>query len=125
MISMRGRQLAAGALGLAIAITATAPAVADPSYPPTTPKTVTFRLSSVAHHSKLKIDVDPDLKGSRYYTFRVYKWQSNRWVSKGSYRTQGKKETRTLNFGKGTYRAVCSGKYGYEGATSAHVTLKR
>ena len=42
---------------------------------------------------------------------------------KKTYRTQGTRETRTIDLPAGTYRVNVRAKYGYRGATSAEVRL--
>ena len=41
------------------------------------------------------------------------------------YKTQGKNETRTVNVPKGTYRVKCYGKFGFDGARSGVVNIKK
>jgi hypothetical protein len=75
--------------------------------------------------SVLHVDVNPN-KGRGFWRFRVEgKKADGTWAAKGTYRTVGSKEQRTLNFKKGVYRVVVLPKYGYLGATSGEVTLKR
>jgi hypothetical protein len=69
--------------------------------------------------------VNPN-KGGGYWTFQVHKRNPDgTWKPGKTYKTKGKKETRTLNLKKGTYRVVVNPKYGHTGATSAPVTLRR
>ncbi len=75
--------------------------------------------------SVLHVDVNPN-KGRGFWRFRVERKKADgTWAAKGTYRTVGSKEQRTLNFKKGVYRVVVLPKYGYLGATSGEVTLKR
>ena len=101
------------------AATATGP-VAITGWEPTARVTV----SPNASLSKLVVNVDPD-KGSGYWTFRVQaKRADGTWRTlKKVYRTQGKKETRTIDLPASTYRVKVKAKYGYRGATSAEVRL--
>ncbi len=129
MYPTRRRTIAAAVLGLTVAFTATTPALAEPTYPPADPP-LTCKLTAVSSKSKLKINVNPNLKGSRFYSFRIVKKKSLKGggvalLGMGTYRTAGKSETRTLNFGKGTYLAQCLAKYGHAGANSGSVTLKK
>ena len=63
--------------------------------------------------SKLYLNVNPN-KGSGYWNVKIQKKTANGWKTlKGTYRTQGKAEARTINLPKGTYRAVVQPKYGY------------
>lgn len=79
-----------------------------------------------AAQSRLLVDVDPD-KGSGYWTFRVQaKRADGTWRTlKQTYRTQGARETRTIDLGAGTYRVVVKAKYGYLGTTSGEAILVR
>ena len=65
-------------------------------------------MSAVSKQGKLKVDVDPNLKGKGYWKFKVqYVKKNGTWGQyKKTYKTTGKKETRTINFRKGTYRVV-------------------
>lgn len=147
MLNTHRRRIVAGA-GIALAAVVAVPALAlqaapaskapvvaaaaatknqKPSYPPKPPKAVSCKLSAVSGASKLAIDVDPNLPGSSNYTFRIDKQDtSGSWVSKAVFRTQGSKETRTIDFPKGKYRAECYGtEYGYANAFSGSAQLKK
>jgi hypothetical protein len=95
--------------------------VAAPSPPPVASVTVVNR------RGKLFINVNPN-RGTGYWRFQVQylKKDGSTWGTyKRVYRTRGSKETRTLNFRKGTYRVVVKAKYGYGASTSAPVRLKK
>jgi hypothetical protein len=81
---------------------------------------------AVSKASTLFVDVNPD-KGSGFWKFKVqHLTKSGAWGTyKKTYRTKGAKETRTINFRKGTYRVLVLSKYGLQGATSAEVTLRK
>jgi hypothetical protein len=81
-------------------------------------------LTTNAARSKLIVNVDPD-KGSGYWTFRVQAQRPDgNWRTlKRTYRTQGRREARTIDLPAGTYRIMVKPKYGYLGSTSAEVTL--
>ena len=83
-------------------------------------------VKPVSSDGKLSVNVDPN-KGSGYCTFKVqYKDRYGHWRTyRSTYKTYRSGETRTLNFGKGTYRVVVNGKYGYQGATSNEVHLRK
>jgi hypothetical protein len=75
--------------------------------------------------SKLYVDVNPN-KGKGYWRFQVQRQQADgSWAALKTYKTKGKKETRTINLGRGTYRVVVLPKYGYLGATSGSVYLRK
>lgn len=96
--------------------------VAITGWEPTAQATVTTN----AGRSKLLVNVDPD-KASGYWTFRVQARRTDgSWRTlKQTYRTQGSRETRTINLPAGTYRVRVQPKYGYRSSTSAEVTLAR
>jgi hypothetical protein len=92
--------------------------------PAVTPS-VLVRVKAVAGGSKLFVDVDPN-KGRGYWRFQVQQQRkSGSWKALKTYTTKGTKETRTINLKRGTYRVVVRAKYGYQGATSAEVFLKK
>jgi hypothetical protein len=115
------------------------PLVKPPANPPaanTTPvagtppgqatKAVTIKASAVAGKSKVKVNVNPNM-GKGYWEFQFEKKKSGgtyKLLPK-VYKTQGAAEKLTVNLKKGTYRAVVLPKYGYAGATSNVVRLKR
>jgi hypothetical protein len=70
--------------------------------------------------------VDPD-KGPGFWTFRVQAQRTDgSWRTlKRTYRTQGSRETRTIDLPAGTYRVRVQPKNGYLGSTSAEVTLAK
>ena len=76
---------------------------------------VRIALKAVDSGNKLFVDVDPNLAGTRYWSFRVQKKVNGRWTlaSRTYYSTQTSRETRTLDLRKGTYRVVVYAKYGY------------
>ena len=126
MVPTRIRAAAVALTGIAVIGAAPAPAFAADAYPPgVTP--VQCLVSTNSSKSQLKVNVNPNQQGKRYYTFRIEKLRGTTWVrySKKSYKTQGKKETRTVNVPKGTYRVQCNAKYGYIAATSASVVIKK
>lgn len=85
----------------------------------------TVKVKAVSKKSKLKVDVNPN-KGKGYWRFQVQKQQPDgSWTALKTYRTKGKKETRTINLKRGTYRVVVQPKYGFGPATSTAVYLKR
>ena len=101
----------------------------DPGTPPVTPpgqaKKATVKAKSVSNGSRLYLNVNPN-KGSGYWNVKIQKKTANGWKTlKGTHRTQGKAETRTINLPKGTYRAVVQAKYGYAKGYSSPVTLTR
>jgi hypothetical protein len=81
---------------------------------------------AVRGSSKLFVNVNPN-KGRKYWTFQVQRKNADgTWKPLKTYRTQGSKETRTVNLPKGTYRVWVNPKFGYQGAfSSSEVTLKK
>jgi hypothetical protein len=111
------------------------PAPQPPASPPPPPTSasgsrqqpqVSLRVQPRRSASVLAIDVNPN-KGRGYWTFRVFRLGSDgtTWSRKGTFRTSGPKETRTLNLKKGTYRVQVLAKYGYGETWSRPVTLRR
>ncbi len=102
--------------------TTPAPPAVAPTPTPTAPVAAlpspTLSARAVAGRSKIKVDVNPDM-GGKNWTFQVQRKNSHGfWTVRKSYRTQGKKETRTINLPKGTYRVWVNPGFGYEGAMS-------
>ena len=81
--------------------------------------------AAVSKGGKLYVDVNPNRTGKGYYKFRVQKWNGVTWVNKKVYKTAGKKETRTINLPKGSYRVVVASKYGLLGNVSDPVKLRK
>jgi len=84
------------------------------------------KVKAVSGRGKLKVDVNPNM-GRRYWSFQVQRMATDgTWKDyKKPYRTRGSKETRTLNFKKGTYRVVVLPKFGYGSVESGQVSLRR
>ena len=100
-----------------------APVVMTPA--PSARPSVAVKVKARSGKSKLYVNVNPN-KGSGYWTFKVQRNGGRRLVEDPEdLQDQGHKETRTLNFKKGTYRVVVKAKYGYQGTTSAEVYLKK
>jgi hypothetical protein len=75
--------------------------------------------------SVLFIDVDPN-KGRGSWKFQVYMLKGAGYVKvKGTYKTLGSKETRTVNLKKGTYKVQVLAKYGHLATWSQPVTLRK
>jgi len=85
------------------------------------------KAKAVSRSGKLKVDVDPNQKGSKYWKFNVQKQdRDGSWSTlKKAYKTQGKKETRTINLKKGIYRVIVQPKFGYSSGYSAAVLLRK
>jgi hypothetical protein len=101
----------------------TAPVTGVPAFKPRPQVSV----KAVRGGSKLYVDVNPNKGKKGYWTMRIQKKRSNgSWATlKKTYRTYGTRETRTLNFKKGTYRVWVNPKYGYQGTLSGEVRLKK
>ena len=123
MTSFR-RRVAAVGVGLSFALVVPTAAQAD-SYPPVT-KPVSCSAKAVSGASKIYVNMGPNLRGSRYYNFRIDILRGGEWFRYLKwYRTKGKGETRTVNMPKGTYRIHCYGKYGRSDNNSRTVYLRR
>jgi hypothetical protein len=94
------------------------------SFGPVVPQPyVTVRVKARRSASVLFVDVDPN-KGRGYWKFQVFKKVGNDLVLKGTYRTKGAKETRTLNLKKGEYVVLVLAKYGHLQTYSKPVRLR-
>lgn len=139
--------------GLAFSLMAGGRAQAEPAYPPVTPTvtvtvpvpgpTVTITITprpetppgqivscavkTVKSASRIKVNMGPNLPGTKNYQFRLDVLRGGEWFRyMSSFKTQGKGETRTVNVPKGTYRVKCYGSYGYQDApVSKTLKLKR
>ena len=97
----------------------------SPSPGSATPPPAIVKVKAKSGRSKLFVDVDPN-KGSGHWKFQVQKRKADgTWKPLKTYRTNGSKETRTLNLPKGTYQVVVRAKYGFGETTAGPVTLKR
>jgi hypothetical protein len=129
-----GSYSVAGALGMAYQLPEPIVPIVTPPLtpvPPPAPVVVvqpkpTVKLKAVSARSRIRVDVNPN-KGRKYWTFQVQRKNADgSWTALKTYRTQGTKETRTVNLRKGTYRVWVNAKFGYQGVMSPNeVTLKR
>jgi hypothetical protein len=93
--------------------------------PTTTLPSPRVKVKAVSGRSKLKVDVNPNM-GRKYWTFQIQRKNADgTWKPLKTYRTWGSAEKRTINLPKGTYKVFVNPKFGYQGATSAEITLKR
>ena len=75
--------------------------------------------------SLLFVNINPN-KGKRFWKFWVKKQRaSGSWRVLKTYRTKGRKETRTINLKAGTYRVVVMARFGYSRTRSSVVDLRR
>ncbi|MDH3958156.1 MAG: hypothetical protein OEU98_01620, partial [Actinomycetota bacterium] len=101
---------------------ATPPSVMPPTE---TGKAVTLRVRAKSGESKLYANVDPN-KGKGYWQFAVQKLTKGDWRALSKvYKTKANAERRTLNLRRGTYRVLVMPRYGYQGAMSDIVGLRR
>lgn len=119
---------ASAAAGISFLLAAVIPGVSNAvdNYPPGS-KAVSCSASATSHSSKIKVNVGPDQPGNRYYVFQVQRQRKNGSIYSysGLVKTQGIKETRTINVPKGTYRVQCLGKYGFASSTSRTISIKK
>ncbi len=74
----------------------------------------------------LFVRVTPRLTGSKHWSFKVRVKKRETWrATSRTSKTQGKRQTRTLNLKNGTYRAAVKPDFSYAGSTSRAVTSKR
>ena len=94
--------------------------------PPVVLPSPTVKVKAVSGRSKLKVDVNPNM-GRKYWTFQVQRKNADgtTWKPLKTYKTYGSAEKRTINLPKGTYKVFVNPKFGYQGATSAEIVLKR
>jgi hypothetical protein len=93
--------------------------------PPVVQPSPTVKVKAVSGRSKLKVDVNPNM-GRKYWTFQVQRKNADgTWKPLKTYKTYGSAEKRTVNLPKGTYKVFVNPKFGYQGATSAEIVLKR
>jgi hypothetical protein len=93
--------------------------------PPVIQPMPTVKVKAISGRSKLKVDVNPNV-GRKYWTFQVQRKNADgTWKALKTYRTLGSAEKRTLNLRKGTYKVFVNPKFGYQGAMSAEIRLKR
>ncbi len=129
-----GTQATLAAVG-SCSITARQPGNQD--YRAATPVTRSFMVTpkpmvrvtakATAGKDKLFIDVNPNLTRGEHWEFKVQAMKSNgKWRTLSeTYTTHGKKQTNTLDFDRGTYRAQVKSGHGCVGATSRTVRLRR
>ena len=95
---------------------------ADAALPVRLPK---VSISVGSKQSKFVVDVDPN-KGRKSWVFRVERQVNDDvWRSVGTYRTQGKRETRTVNPRKGVYRVHVMSRFGYAETFSDSIYIER
>jgi subtilisin family serine protease len=89
-------------------------------------KPLKVMASAVDNRSRLRVDVDPSV-GSASWRVVVQKKINQRWTSVATVSTEGTTEVVTVDFRRGTYRAVVpKGQFGYaKGVTSDPCTLRR
>lgn len=87
---------------------------------------VAVTVARAGFGDKLFVDVNPDRR-TGYWTFQVQRRTSaGSWsTSPTVHRTHGTAQTRTITLGPGVFRVTVAAKYGYQGRTSAAVTLTR
>jgi hypothetical protein len=119
-----GSQYRASYMGTKISGPSTSSTQTIPT-PPVVQPAPTVKVKAVSGRSKLKVDVNPNM-GRKYWTFQVQRKKADgSWKPLKTYRTLGSAEKRTINLPKGTYKVFVNPKFGYQGATSAEITLKR
>ena len=117
----------AAAVGVAVvmAMPVATTATAVDAYPPGS-KSVSCKATTNANKSVLKVNMGPNQPGKRYYEFRIDVKRNGKWFRYlNTYKTQGKKETRTVNVPKGKYRVKCFGKFGFTSANSKVVKIRK
>ena len=67
---------------------------------------------------KLVVDVNPDLRGSKYWKVKLQRKSGSKWRTVGIYRTHGATETRAFGVKAGTYRVKVYARPGYRSVTT-------
>ena len=85
----------------------------------------TVNVTTVAKQSKLVVDIDPTM-GRKSWVFQVQRrGDDDVWRDLGKYRTQGKRETRTINPRKGFYRVHVLPRFGFAETFSDSIYIER
>ena len=121
--------------GESVPLTFTTPSyVGPPTYwgpstaePADTQPAPVLKVKRVSGGNKLKVDLDPNLPGTKSWTFTVQRLAADgtTWNKWRTFKTTTKKEVKTVNPKKGTYRIVVGEQRGYRSATSSSITLNR
>jgi hypothetical protein len=86
-----------------------------------------IQLGSNRRQSVLRVDLDPN-RGRKAWKFQVQRNvgdDEDAWETVGTYRTQGSKETRTVNVRKGQYRVLVPAQAGYVATYSESWWIER
>lgn len=86
--------------------------------------TASVSTRAVSGGRRLEVDVDPDWAEGAY-AFTVQKRRGSGWRTVKRTRTQGGKDVRVVDLGRGTYRVVIGSANSLSGVTSAPVRIKR
>ena len=120
-----GTKAAAASIAVMMTIPVATTATAVDAYPPGSKK-VSCSAKANKAKSKIKVNMGPNQPGKRYYVFRIDVKRNGQWFRYlNKYQTQGTNETRTVNVPKGKYRVKCYGKFGFDGASSGVVNIKK
>jgi hypothetical protein len=85
----------------------------------------TANVATVAKQSKFVVDIDPNM-GRKSWVFQVQRrGNDDVWRDLGKYRTQGKRETRTINPRKGVYRIHVLPRFGFAETFSDTIYIER
>jgi hypothetical protein len=95
---------------------------ADQALPIRLPK---VSVNAVAKQSKFVVDIDPNMGRKSWVLQLQRRGDDDVWRDLGTYRTQGKRETRTINPRKGVYRVHVLPRFGYAETFSDYIYLER
>lgn len=84
----------------------------------TAPVTVRKRSITLRTGPTLHVNVNPNLKGKRSWKLRLQRLGTTGWRTLGTYRTEGRAETRSFTVAAGTYRVKVSAGHGRKARTS-------
>ena len=109
-----------GVLVMALPLTGPATSPAAASTPKAAASASKPRPSvTLSGGTRLRVDVNPNLSGSKSWKFRLDRRSGGKWRKVGTYRTKGRSETRSLKVKAGTYRVHVYARTGYRAVTSA------
>lgn len=101
-------------------------AIPQPPPPSTSPplRQATVKVKT-PKQAKLRIDVNPDLRGKKAWKVKVLKKEKAKFVRVRALRTSGPREIARIDVPRGRYKVRVPSQHGYRGATSAVVRVKR
>lgn len=90
----------------------------------TTAKRLTANVKATSGGSKLRVDVNPN-SSAKNSKIKVRQRKNAKWKMVKVTQTNGSKDKRTINLGRGKYRVVVPTQHGMLGTKSEAVRLRR